>query len=128
VIAKGGHKLKIAHPAELGKDGATPPMKVSGSKDGLRLEQNGASMATFADLVSRILHSPVIDKTGLTGHYDFTLDYLPEVAELAPTAQGSEQAPDIFAALQQQLGLKLESGRGSVDVVVIDAIKQPSPN
>ena len=128
VIAKGGPKLKKSSPAELSKDGATPPMKVSGINDGLHVEQNGASMSTFVDLVSRILHSPVIDKTGLTDHYDFTLDYLPEVAELAPTSQGSDQAPDIFGALQQQLGLKLESGRGSVDVIVIDAIKQPSPN
>jgi uncharacterized protein (TIGR03435 family) len=128
VIAKAGPKLKKSSPAELSKDGATPPMKVSGFKDGLLVEQNGATMATFANLVSRILHSPVIDKTGLTDHYDFTLDYLPEVAELAPTTQGSEQPPEIFTALQEQLGLKLESGRGPVDVIVIDDIKQPSPN
>ena len=84
-------------------------------------------MANVAALVSRIVHSPVIDKTELTGRYNFKLDYSPEVAELA-TTRASEQAPNIFTALQEQLGLKLESGKGSVDVIVIDDIKQPSPN
>lgn len=131
VIAKGGPKLKKSSPEELAKDAAaflqSQPPKVSGSSDGLHAEQNGASMANVADLVSRIVHSPVIDKTELTGRYDFKLDYSPEVAELA-TTRGSEQAPNIFTALQEQLGLKLESGKGSVDVIVIDDITQPSPN
>jgi bla regulator protein BlaR1 len=128
VTAKGGPKLKKSSPAELGKDGTTPPMKVSGSKGGLHVEQDGASMASVVDLVSKILHSSVIDKTGLTDRYDFVLDYLPEVAELALTTQGSEQAPDIFVALEEQLGLKLESGKGLEDVIVIDRIEHPSPN
>jgi uncharacterized protein (TIGR03435 family) len=131
VIAKGGPKLKKSSPEELAKNAAaflqSSPPKVSGSRDGLHVEQNGASMANLVDLVSRIVHSPVIDKTELTGRYDFKLDYSAEVAELA-TTRGSEQAPNIFTALQEQLGLKLESGKGSVDVVVIDHIEQPSPN
>jgi uncharacterized protein (TIGR03435 family) len=136
VIAKDGLKLKESTPEELAEAAAPlqqnqpppPPMqKVSGSKDGLLVEQTGASMANIVTLVSRIVRSPVIDKTGLAGRYDLKLDYTPEVAELEAT-QGSEQAPDIFTALQEQLGLKLESGKGSVDVIVIDDFKQPSPN
>lgn len=136
VIAKGGPKLKESSPEELAKAAAAlqqnppppPPIpKVFGSKGGLLVEQNGASMANIVTLVSRIVHSPVIDKTELTGRYDFKLDYTPEVAELEAT-RGNEQAPNIFTALQEQLGLKLESGKGSVDVIVIDDIKQPSPN
>jgi uncharacterized protein (TIGR03435 family) len=131
VIAKGGPKLKKSSPAELDKDGATPPMKVSGSKLGLHVEQNGASMASFVDLLSKTLHSAVIDKTGLADHYDFTLDYLPESTGLGPMAldQPPETAsPSIFTAVQEQLGLKLESGKGPEDVIVIDHIERPSPN
>jgi uncharacterized protein (TIGR03435 family) len=91
VIAKGGPKLKKSSPAELDKVGATPPMKVSGSKLGLHVEQDGASMASFVDLLSKTLHSAVIDKTGLADRYDFTLDYLPESTGLGPMAL--EQPP-----------------------------------
>jgi uncharacterized protein (TIGR03435 family) len=131
VIAKGGPKLKKSSPAELDKDGAMPAMKVSGSKLGLHVEQNGASMASFVDIVSKTLHSSVIDKTGLTDHYDFTLDYLPESTGLGPMAldQPPEGAsPSIFTAVQEQLGLKLESGKGPEDVIVIDHFERPSPN
>jgi bla regulator protein blaR1 len=136
VIAKDGPKLKKSSPEELAEAAAPlqlnqpppPPIqKVSGSKDGLLVEQTAASMANIATLVSKIVRSPVIDKTGLTGRYDLKLDYTPDVAELEATP-GTQQAPNIFTALQEQLGLKLESGKGSVDVIVIDDIKQPSPN
>jgi uncharacterized protein (TIGR03435 family) len=129
VIAKGGPKLKKSDPEQLAKDAASflqsPPPQVSGSRDGLHVEQNGASMASVVALVSRIVHSPVIDKTELTDRYDFKLDYSPDALA---TARGSEQAPNVFTALQEQLGLKLELGKGSVDVIVVDHIEQPSPN
>jgi bla regulator protein blaR1 len=137
VIAKGGPKLKESSPEERAKAAAAlqqnppppPPVpKVSGSKDGVLVEQNGASMASIVHIISNALHSPVIDKTGLTDRYDFRLDFSPDFAELEPTAPGSERAPNILTAVQDQLGLKLESGKGSVDVIVIDDIKQPSPN
>jgi uncharacterized protein (TIGR03435 family) len=78
VIAKGGPKLKKSSPTEVGKDGATAQLKASGSKEGLHLEMHGASMAGIVDIISKQLRGSVIDKTGLTGPYDFTLDYLPE--------------------------------------------------
>ena len=105
VIAKGGPKLKKSSPAELNKDEATSPPKVSGSKYGLHVEKNGASMASFVYLLSKTLHSTVIDKTGLADHYDFTLDYLPESTGLGPMAldQPPETAsPSIFTAVQEQ--------------------------
>jgi uncharacterized protein (TIGR03435 family) len=82
---------------------------------------------TLADLVGR----PVIDRTGLTGFYDFTLKFAPEGRGAGPFAlllppPGAQapaidpDAPSLFAALQEQLGLKLESARGPVEVVVID--------
>jgi uncharacterized protein (TIGR03435 family) len=85
---------------------------------------------TLADLVGR----PVIDRTGLTGRYDFALKYAPEPGRYAgafapqpgaPTPFVDPDAPSLSAALQEQLGLKLESARGPVEVVVIDRFERP---
>ena len=65
----------------------------------------------------------VVDETGLTGKYDFTLNWTPE-RESAAGAAG----PSLFTALEEQLGLKLESTKAPVDVVVIDRAEMPSPN
>ena len=77
----------------------------------------------------------VIDKTGLTGKYDFTLQWTPashpdpmfhgtESAEPSPNSSG----PSLFTALQEQLGLKLESTKGPVDAIVIDHVELPTEN
>jgi|SoiMethySBSTD1v2_1073268.scaffolds.fasta_scaffold04013_2 bla regulator protein blaR1 len=88
----------------------------------------------LADLVSR----PVLDKTGLAGLYDFALKFAPESAGSPgilrllspgappPTGAGDANSPSLAAALQEQLGLKLEGGRGPVDVVVIDKFERPT--
>ena len=94
-----------------------------------------ADLAPFlADLVSR----PVIDKTGLTGMYDFTLKFAPESAGSPgilrllspgvppPTGPNDANLPSLAAALQEQLGLKLDSARGPVEVVVIDKLERPT--
>jgi uncharacterized protein (TIGR03435 family) len=77
----------------------------------------------------------VRDKTGLTGRYDFKLTYTPEPTQHVPGASPPEgappldsNAPSIFTALQEQLGLKLESTRGPVAVLVIDNAEKPEPN
>jgi len=62
----------------------------------------------------------IIDQTGLSGKYDLTLTYAPEMGDLS--------GPSLFTALQEQLGLKLESGKGPVDVVVVDSAERPSEN
>ena len=89
---------------------------------------------TLADLVGRV----VIDKTGLTGLYDFSLTFAPESARApgivrllspdAPTPAGGFTTPSLAAALQDQLGLKLEGARGPVEVVVIDRVEKPTPD
>jgi uncharacterized protein (TIGR03435 family) len=80
----------------------------------------------------------VIDKTGLVGMYDFTLKFAPESAgspgllKFLPQATfgpvADPNAPSLTAAVQEQLGLKLESARGPVDVVVIDKFERPTPD
>jgi uncharacterized protein (TIGR03435 family) len=102
-----------------------PPGLVAGSGFAL-------PVATLSDLTGR----PVIDKTGLTGLYDFTLKYSPELGRVAgplgflgpgaPAAVTDPDAPSLFAALQEQLGLKLEHARGPVEVVVIDKLEKPT--
>ena len=63
---------------------------------------------------------PVFDRTGLTGRFDFTLNWAPE-------GSTDTDAPSIFTALQEQLGLKLQPARGAVDVLVIDSAERPTP-
>ncbi|HEY1307880.1 MAG TPA: TIGR03435 family protein [Vicinamibacterales bacterium] len=87
----------------------------------------------LADLVSR----PVIDKTGLTGMHDFTLKYAPESASApgifkllgtgpVPLPAVDPDTPSLAAALQEQLGLKLEGARGAVEVTVVDKFERPT--
>jgi uncharacterized protein (TIGR03435 family) len=86
-------------------------------------------------LQSNILDKPVVNQTGLTGRYDFTLKFTPDstqIANFGPLPPGAaadlDAPPDIFAAFEHQLGLKLESTKAPVDVMVIEKIERPSEN
>ena len=70
----------------------------------------------------------VVDKTGLTGAFDLDLTWKPDVPAGAPEAAGnasSDDAPSLFTALQEQLGLRLDAQRGPVEVLVIDSAEHP---
>jgi uncharacterized protein (TIGR03435 family) len=109
---------------------------------GLGFRALGAMIArnsTIADLAGLlqtvVLDRPVVDQTGLTGKYDFTLNWTPEPTQFGgrggqapPPADDTAAAPDLFTAIQQQLGLKLESTKTSVPVLVIDKVEKPSEN
>ena len=74
---------------------------------------------------------PVVDRTALTGTYDFSLDSVPERNEPSTSSTGAELdtgAPTFSVALKEQLGLKLHPTRARVQVLVIDHVEQPSPN
>jgi len=75
---------------------------------------------------------PVIDKTGLSGRFDFTIEWAPETNSPppsdAPTAAPEPLGPTPLQALRDQLGLKLESARGRVRILVIDRVERPSEN
>jgi uncharacterized protein (TIGR03435 family) len=87
-------------------------------------------------LQGNLLDQPVVNRTGLTGKYDFNLKFTPDPSQLAnlgglppgAAAADPDAPPDIFAAFQQQLGLKLESTKTAVDVMVIEKIEKPSEN
>lgn len=89
-----------------------------------RITANASPLAKFADFLSGRTGRPVLDQTGLDGYYSFALYFTPEGA---PT--GDSAGPDIFGALEQQLGLRLEARRAPVELLVIDhAEKIPTEN
>jgi bla regulator protein BlaR1 len=92
------------------------------------------SMEQLARNLSRTVRRIVVDKTGLTGFYDADLEFSPDTP-LAPQAPGAPQfpapssdAPAIYTAMQEQLGLKLESARGPVEMLVIDRVEPLIPD
>jgi uncharacterized protein (TIGR03435 family) len=106
----------------------TPPGPMAGCSAWITpacIAFQGQSMSTLTDVLARLLERPVIDQTGLAGGYDFELKFAPEAGQ-RPTVDSVTAS--VFAALQEQLGLKLESGRGAVDVVIIDSVEPPTPN
>ena len=107
------------------------------STQGVSLESRGATMATLSQLLSQQISATVVDKTGLTGKYDFTLSFTPDnfmINGHPPGGAGPDSGaqsqepvgPSLFTAVQEQLGLKLVAEKQSVDVVVIDHIEQPT--
>ncbi len=108
VVGKNGPKLKES---TVGQSEAVGTARL----DGIR--SNRMQMNKLAMLLSRMTRMPVLDKTGLTGFYQFDLRYADEVSKMPLEDQGG---PSIFTAVQEQLGLKLESKKGPVDVLVID--------
>jgi uncharacterized protein (TIGR03435 family) len=105
-----------------------------------RLTVRNATLAEFAQVMQgSALDRPVVDQTGLTGRYDFTLNWTPDEFQFPglrnanappppPPPPGTTEAPDLFTAIQQQLGLKLDSMKTPVDVIVIDHVERPSEN
>jgi uncharacterized protein (TIGR03435 family) len=91
-----------------------------GWSSGRTLLRGTADMAQFTSALTSTLGRPVIDNTGLKGFYKIDLTWAPD----DPTADG----PSIFTAIQEQLGLKLESTRGPVQVLVIEHAEKPSEN
>ena len=78
----------------------------------------GASLAELADRLARYVGRVVVDQTGLAGGFDLDLEWTPD----------QTNGPSLFTAMQEQLGLKLESTRGPVEVLVIDSVEQPTPD
>jgi uncharacterized protein (TIGR03435 family) len=132
VLAKGGLKMKELAPSAAAAPGSpasptgTPPGSCYHTSvgNGLRVERD----CTMND-VRNILEGPsgryLIDKTGLAGRYDFELHWTPDNT---PPDSALAGGPSIFTAVQEQLGLKLESASAPVDVLVIDSAQRPSEN
>ena len=147
--ADGPPSAGLGVPVKMGKEGfpALPPgggnrfMMTSGGK--MQMQASGQTMEQFTNLLSRQVGKPVTDATGLKGKYDITLNFTADtaaamgkmgIAAPPPSTEGgrpaadSDTGPTIFGAVQE-LGLKLESKKGMVDLVVVDhAEKVPTEN
>jgi uncharacterized protein (TIGR03435 family) len=107
-----------------------------GAPPSLREAGNKITIAMLVEQLGNFVDRPIVDRTGLTGTYDATLEFAFAFKQ-GGGADGTANAmlpsdpsgpPSIFTALQEQLGLKLELQKGSVDVLVIDHVEEPSPN
>ncbi len=118
-----------------------PPLAEAPASSLLKLPGNGlvtitalhCSAADLAGTFAARLARPVLDKTGLPYRYDFTLQFsagrrLSTLASSSNSPPSDVNAPSLFTAIQEQLGLKLESGKGPVEVIVIDHVERPSGN
>jgi bla regulator protein blaR1 len=147
VVAKGGFKPKPMKEGDCTPyDGATGPPTAAasstpvcgalmmGTANGLtRWTFGGFKIQNMAMLLGRQIGAPVIDETGLSGEYIIRLQFVRAQDAAVPAAPGREVAtaaagPDIFTAIQEQLGLKLEPTRGPRGYLVIDSIERPTPD
>jgi uncharacterized protein (TIGR03435 family) len=100
------------------------------------LNVRNATIKDFAGLMqSEVLDRPVIDQTGLAGRYDFKLNWTPDDsqfgglgAKIPPPTNGADAPPNLYTAIQEQIGLKLEATKANADVLVIDHVEKPSEN
>lgn len=118
-IAKNGPKLKVTPTAERPENSMPPPGRPMAGPGALAA--TAITMQQFITLLQRSMDRPIIDKTGLTGYVDVKLQFTPDSA---PTGD----APSIFTAIEEQLGLKLEPSREPIDILVIDSARKPTAN
>jgi uncharacterized protein (TIGR03435 family) len=117
VIAKGGLKMKEAQPGEASKEEMTAG----------RMTVQAVPVELIADTFMNTLGRVIVDKTGLGDRkFDFDLNWTPD--DQAAVDDSIDAAPSLLTALQEQLGLKIVSSKGPVQVLIIDHMERPSPN
>lgn len=114
VIAKGGPKLEPAHDTS-----AAPQWSIGRGK----IEAHNRDIAWLIAVLERHFERTIVDRTGLTGGYDFVMEFDPEQRDDADSAR-----PSFTTALRTQLGLKREATKGAVQVLVIDDARRPGAN
>ncbi len=133
LVGKNGPKIQ---PVET-KAGGSPPRMMMGRG---MVNGQGVELQMLVTVLSNQLGRPVLDRTGLTGRYDIKLQWTPDPGQSLtplggappPGAQAppppDPNGPSIFTAIQEQLGLRLESQKGPVEMIVIDRVEKPSEN
>ena len=157
VVAKGGSKLTPMNKADFAAAGRpydpeTSMLHWRPSMPEEHMTALGAAISQLTSVLTRNLGRPVVDKTGLTGRYDFKLTWMSSPGEMGPMpgvpafpggagasgngqpAQGvstpaaDSSGPSLFTAIQEQLGLKLKSAKSPAEILVIDHVEEPSEN
>jgi uncharacterized protein (TIGR03435 family) len=129
VVAKDGPKLTTS--AVAPPDVANPDAPGGGSMSvhNTEMTATGIKLSELAGNLSFPLERTVIDKTGLTGRYDFRLIWTADnVADAAAGSGAADAPPNLFTAIEQQLGLKLQAAKGPVKTLVVDHVEEPTEN
>jgi uncharacterized protein (TIGR03435 family) len=122
VVGKNGHKMK---------EGTGPGSGGGGMGE---LFGESESMEAFVNDLTGVVGRPVVDRTGLTGRYTYKLQWAPEmrgpggIGDKQPAGASDPQGPSLFSAIQDQLGLKLESIKGPVDKYIVLRAEKPTEN
>jgi uncharacterized protein (TIGR03435 family) len=131
-VDKGKAKLSPAteHPMDLKIEGRILSQTegtcgVSLWVEGARWTCHGVSIDKIAATASSMMKAPVVDRTGLSGSYDVDVRFITDDRRLDPNAPSG---PSFEQALREALGLRLEKGKGEIEVLVIDHIEKPSEN
>ena len=129
-VGKGGQKLT---PTQL--KGPLPGIGIRPGTGGITLNMANATIGDFTGFLQiLVLDRPVVDRTGIQGRFDYQCTFAPDDSQFNghPPFQAqpnaTDAAPGLFDALQQQLGLKLDAEKTSVDVIAIDHVEKPSQN
>jgi uncharacterized protein (TIGR03435 family) len=129
-VSKAGNKMTKSERDPNGLPGLWFPGKLGD------LRVTNATMADFTGLMqSAVLDRPVLDQTGITGRWDFKLTWTPDDSQFAgfgakipPPTDSASAPPNLYTAIQEQIGLKLEATKANADVLVIDKVEKPSDN
>jgi uncharacterized protein (TIGR03435 family) len=121
-VGKGGAKLTAAKDTDGATLGAPVQRRTDGSVN-QHFVARRTSMTYVALMLGVLTRKPVVDRTGITGEFTFDVEFAPENA-----AAGDSSAPSLFTAIQEKLGLKLESAKVPAEVLVIDRAEKPSEN
>ena len=131
-VARNGHKLRASTISPDTSPQGPPPLLFVVSLPVVQLPGRYATIAELASVMQRsVLDRPVVDKTGISGRYDFDLEFTPDESLFGGAlGKNTDDAnmPGLFSAIQQQLGLRLQAARGPVEALVIDRAEPPSAN
>lgn len=133
VVAKGGPKFQLGKPADASPDGVGGTGTMQFGQNGLITFQ-AMPLSALIQILSQQAGRTVLDKTGLTGRYDFTWQFNVGASPgggrggAGPAGSADAEPASIFTIVQEELGLKLDSGKGPVEIIVIDHIEKPSGN
>jgi uncharacterized protein (TIGR03435 family) len=130
-VGKTGQKLTASDAKN-----SLPNVGMRGMPNGLKLVMTNATVRDFTSFLQMmVLDRPVVNETGIVGRYDLTVTFMPDDSQFnghpprtAGVAEGVEAAPDLYVAVEQQLGMKLAQEKAPVDVIAIDHVEKPSPN